>query len=360
LARNVIYIASTEELAGKSTIAIALALLARSLGHKVGYFKPIGLESSLSERREALDEDVKTVSTILNLKGEASLVSPLTLKKNDFLEDLGKHDLSEYASKIAVAYRRASESKDTMLIEGGSNLSVGSVLGCSVPKLAADFGARILLIARFKNDFVVDEILQAQEYCSRWGVPLLGVILNRFPQNTLERANHVIRPLLEKNGVRVLGVIAEDSALSALTVKDLHQVIGGRVLGGKDGMDKTFQTVLVGAMTPESAVKYFREAKDELVITGGDRTDIIFAALEAGIAALILTGNLYPNVKILPRADDLTVPIILVPYDTYTTLQLIQRIVGRIKASDRKRINRAKALVKEHVDWKTILTGSSA
>jgi len=119
------------------------------------------------------------------------------------------------------------------------------------------------------------------------------------------------------------------------------------------------EAVLIGAMTPESATRYFRKARNELVITGGDRTDIVFAALEAGASALILTGNLYPSVKIFPRADDLSVPIILVPYDTYTTLQQVQRIVGRIKPRDKRRIGRAEKLVRENVDWRQILSTAS-
>jgi len=70
---------------------------------------------------------------------------------------------------------------------------------------------------------------------------------------------------------------------------------------------------------------------------------------------LILTGNLYPSVKIFARADDLNVPVILVPHDTYTTLQMIQRIVGKIKPGDKTRIEMAKKLFEENVDWEQIL-----
>ncbi len=71
-----------------------------------------------------------------------------------------------------------------------------------------------------------------------------------------------------------------------------------------------------------------------------------------------LTGNLYPSVKIFPRADDLSIPVILVPYDTYTTLQQIQKVVGRIKPKDKKRIITARKLVKENVDWAKIIDGN--
>ena len=108
-------------------------------------------------------------------------------------------------------------------------------------------------------------------------------------------------------------------------------------------------------MTMESAMKYFRRAADKLVITGGDRTDIILAAMEAGASALILTGNLYPTIKILPRADDQGIPVIMVAHDTFTTLNLVQRTVGKIKAKHEKRISRARELFEQKVDWKKIL-----
>jgi len=360
LAKLGIYIASTEELSGKSVVTISLALIAKDLGKKVGYFKPIGMESALSVKEEIMDEDVDTMEKILGLEGETSLICPVVLRKGEFLEDFGKVDISKYADEIVASYRKASEGKDIILIEGPPSLSIGAFLDCSVPRLAADFNAKILLVARFKDDFVVDEVLQARDYCMKWGVSLFGVILNRIPLDKKKKAERVIKAFLENNGVKVLGLIPEDKVLSYLAVREIYEVIGGKILAGKDGMDRMIQTVLIGAMTPESATRYFRKAKNELIITGGDRTDIIFAALEAGTSALILTGNLYPSVKIFPRADDLAVPIILVPYDTYTTLQLIQRIVGRIKPKDNKRIAIAKKLVKENVDWKQILQYDSS
>lgn len=359
MAKRAIYIASTEELSGKSSITISLALIAKGLGKKVGYFKPIGSASTFSAKEGALDEDVVTIQKILRLETETSLICPIILGKDEFLEGFSKTDVSEIIDKIAASYKKASEGQDVMFIEGPPTLAIGSFLSCQVPKLAANFDAQVLLIVRFKDDFVVDDILQARDYCMKWNVPIFGVVFNRVPIGRIEKARELVKPLLERNGVKVLGVVPEDRELGALTIREIYDVVGGEVLAGKDGMDKIIQTVLIGAMTPESAMRYFRKAKNELIITGGDRTDIIFAGLEAGASALILTGNLYPSVKIIPRADDLSVPIILVPYDTHTTLQQVQGIVGRIKPADKKRIARAKRLVKENVDWRRIITGRS-
>jgi len=242
-----------------------------------------------------------------------------------------------------------------VLIEGASTLSSGAFLNCSVPQLAEKLDAEVLLVSKFKNDHTVNEILQVCDYALRWNVQISGVLINQVPESMMDRTEHVIKPILEDNDVKVLGIIPEDRMLGTLTVREIHEAVGGNVLAGKEGMDKLVETVLVGAMTPESAMRYFQKAKNELVITGGDRTDIVFAALEAGATAVILTGNLHPSIKIFPRADELAVPLILVPYDTYTTLQMVQSIVGRIKPNDQKRIERAKRLIEENTEWKQIL-----
>jgi len=350
-----VYIASTEEKTGKSVIAIGLALIARDLGKKVGYFKSIGVETS-EFKDGAVDEDVKTMMKLLDLKGDPKLYSPIILGRETFLDDFDTNKSSKYIGEILSAYEKASREKEVMLIEGATTLSSGAFLSCSVPSISSRLNADIILVSRFKKDHTVDDVLQAYDYASKYGANMLGVIINRVPSNMKERVENVIKPLLEKNGVRVLGMMPEDKLLSSIPVREIYEAIGGNLLAGEEGMDKMVETILVGAMSPESAMRYFQKAKNELVITGGDRTDIVFAALEAGARAIILTGNLYPSVKIFPRADELAIPLILVPYDTYTTLQILQGIVGKIRPEDQKRIDRAKEIVAESVDWKHILS----
>jgi len=353
--KKAIYVASTEEHAGKSIVTMALALIAEDLGKKVGYFKPIGVDSFGGLQEKILDEDTETMRSLLKLKGDARIYCPIILRKDIFLEDFTVQDYPKYVDEILSAYKEASKEKDTMLIEGAPALSSGAFIGCSVPNLASKLDAQIILVSRFRNDHVVDEIIQARDYISRWNINISKVIINRVPRGRVRRVEEIVKPILEDNGIEVAGIISEDPILSSLKVREIFEAVGGTILAGKEGLDNLVENVLVGAMTPESAMRYFQKAKNELVITGGDRTDIVFAALEAGATAVILTGNLYPSVKVFPRADDLEVPLILVPYDTYTTLRMVQGIVGKIKPTDLKRIDRAKRLIKENVEWKKIL-----
>ena len=109
-------------------------------------------------------------------------------------------------------------------------------------------------------------------------------------------------------------------------------------------------------MTSQSALTYFRGAARKAVITGGDRPEILFAALQTDTSVLILTGNLYPDVRVLAKAEELEVPVLLVPYDTFTTITELASITGRINTADAKKIDLAKKMVNDHVEWKSILS----
>ncbi|MEM4649759.1 MAG: hypothetical protein QXP78_03735, partial [Candidatus Bathyarchaeia archaeon] len=60
-------------------------------------------------------------------------------------------------------------------------------------------------------------------------------------------------------------------------------------------------------------------------------------------------------IKVFPKADELKIPLILVPYDTFTTIQLLQKIIGKVKLIDEERIKIAKQIFEENVKWKRIL-----
>jgi BioD-like phosphotransacetylase family protein len=349
-----IFVASTKEQSGKSFMILGLGTIAKDFGKKVSFFKPFSSISSNKLEKDLIDNDINMMKHFFQLNEDIKIISPFNINKQDILNISGKN--SEITKKICESYKKVANDNDILFIESSFSLSTGSFINCSVPELAAKFNSKVLLVERFRDDLIIDRIFQAKEYCMKLGISLLGVILNRVPKNKLERAKRVIKPFLEKKGIKILGVVDEDSKIGLLTVNSVHSIIGGTVLAGKKGMNNEIKTYLVGAMTPESAIEYFRKAKNELIITGGDRTEIILSALEAGTSALVLTGNLYPNVKIFPRADELNVPLILVPYDTYTTLQLINNIVRRVNPIDKEGIKKIEKKVREKVDWKQIIT----
>jgi len=134
-------------------------------------------------------------------------------------------------------------------------------------------------------------------------------------------------------------------------------VLGGEILTGNIALDRPVEDIIIGAMTIESALGYLRRSPNKAFITGGDRADLALAALETSMSALILTGGLYPDVKILSRATEKGVPVILVHYDTYTTIEKLAQVTRHILPGDNKAINAARDNIDAHVNLQDIIGG---
>lgn len=349
-----VYVCSTTSFSGKSALCLGLALKFREEGYKVGYFKPLGWEMTRGPKGVPLDEDAQLMKGLLELDLPIDTVVPVMFN-SQFLEESSKETPNFYEKKIFDAYEEASEGMDLMILEGPHTLGTGASVGIDPVAIAERLETRFLLVSRMENDAAVDQMLKEYEYIKAAGADLLGGVLNYVPKLMMERVKRFAIPILEKRGIKVLGIMPENIPLRAPTVREIHEVLGGAILACEYKSDNLVEDFLVGAMTPESALQHFRRSVNKAVITGGDRSDIQLAALQTSTSVLILTGNLQPDVRVLARAEELGVPILLVPYDTYTTVMKIATVSGRIKLTDTKKIDLAKKSVEEHVDWRGIL-----
>ena len=83
-------------------------------------------------------------------------------------------------------------------------------------------------------------------------------------------------------GLKLLGVVPQQEILSAPTMAQIKDQLNGELINGEYLYENIFQ-VVVGAMTANHALNYFK--KGTLLITPGDRQDIILASLSAGIVS---------------------------------------------------------------------------
>ena len=354
MSKQNLYMCSAASFSGKSAMCLGLALKFKERGYKVGYFKPVGWEMSRGPTGEKIDEDAQLMESVLGLNLPMDVVCPVILGSR-FLEESARVDPKVYEKRIVEAYERASKGVDLMLIEGPYSFGVGASIGLDPMDLAKKLGSTLVLVSCLERDTAVGQIIWMKKAIEASGGSLFGVILNCIPKTDIERVKAFGVDILRKNGIQVLGIVPESIALRAPTVKELCDSTKCTILAGEKNLDNPVEDFLVGAMTPESALSYFRRSLRKAVITGGDRTDIQLAALTTDVSALILTGNYYPDVRVLSKADELGVPVLLVPGDTYSTVREIATLTGRIKPNDKKKIQLAKQIVEEHVDWQRIL-----
>jgi len=332
-------ISSTDAFSGKSSLIIALGKILQERGYRVGYFKPFGIGKYVG--RELVEEDVSSIVSILKVDDSLETICPVVIDR-PYLEFEMK--VEGIKKRILEAYQRVREGKDVVLVEGALSYEVGKFVGLSDDEIARELNLNVVMVAKF-DEFVLDKIAMAKQV---FGDRLKQVVLN-FVSGYMGRYIKYISEKLESIGVELAGAIPKDLFLSGTFLSEIVEVLNGRYLV-EPKEDVVIEQVLVGAMTAQSALEHFRRCKNCAVITGGDRSDIIVTALEVpNIKCLILTGNLEPPSVVLGIARSRGIPIVLVPYDTLTTVSLVNRVTGKGKMKGRK-VERIVEIVKEHVN----------
>ena len=132
------------------------------------------------------------------------------------------------------------------------------------------------------------------------------------------------------------------------------RLLDGRLLCGEDKLDEIVEKYSIGAMTAEAALRHFSKIRNKAVITGGDRSDIVLAALDTPTKCLVLTGNLHPNDVIISRAQQAGVPIVLVPGDTLQTVEKFENMMGRLSIREKSKLEYATQIMDKHIDYEML------
>jgi len=320
-----LYFVSNEAYSGKSSFCIALGKILSSDGLKIGYMKPLG---TLPSRYQGMtiDEDSQYIKEVLQLEDELEDISPIILTQNYYREGLRNGDFSkDFLNMIEKSYKTIKKDKDIVLMEGAKSIEHGSFIGVSAKDICTRLKAKTILILRYSKD-IADYVLLAKYFLKE---SFGGLIINWVPSNQSDYLGEILLPFFKKNSIEVFGSIFSDKTLLSVTIKELAEFLEGKILSAKEKTDTLIASFMIGAMSEEQALSFFKQQTDKAVITGGDRPDLQLAALETSTKCLILTGNFQPSTIVLSRADELKVPMILVKYDTLTTVSKLNEILGR-------------------------------
>ncbi|MBU9712936.1 CBS domain-containing protein [Evansella tamaricis] len=111
--------------------------------------------------------------------------------------------------------------------------------------------------------------------------------------------------------------------IEQLTYAEVINIVDGQVLGGRNGLYKTLNKFVIGAMKADAMMRYV-EAGNLLIV--GNREQVHKLALEEGSAVLI-TGGFDTSDDVKQLADELDLPIISTSYDTFTVATMINRAI---------------------------------
>ncbi len=342
-----LYVMSMESFAGKTVFCLGLARKLAGDGLSVGYIRPL---TEAAKQIESANTCAAIMKRSIGLVESMDVLNPVMID-GETLDWILSDRPVDYTRKVSDAFKVASAGKDIMVVEGVSGLSEGYMVGLDARTTADLLNANCLLLIRPKDEMIADTILSAKNWLRD---RMLGVVFNAVPRGMVEFVTESLTPYLSRKGIKVYAVIPEDRMLMAVTVQDLVDRVGGRVISGSDHMDTLVENVMVGAMSAENALSYFRRKPHKVVITGGDRPDIQLAALETSTGCLILTGNINPSPIILGRAEELGVPVVIAQQDTLTTAGLVEQAFTEVQFHEEQKIKRYERLLEAHFHYEEL------
>ncbi len=337
-----IYIATIEANSGKSILTLGLMRLLLGRMARVGYFRPI-INDYPEGRR---DNHIETILTHFNLpmayeEAYACTRSEVVLKNSRNQED-------EVLDTIIEKYKQLESRFDFVLVEGTDFMGEGSIIEWDINVLMAkNLGIPTIIVSsgvgKSLDEFVNALALACDSFKDN-GVEVLMVTANKIrPENR----DLVLRSLNAELPESVLkACIPLNPVLGNPSVREIVAALEGKLLFGERYLEKQVASYAVGAMQLRNYLTHLEE--DTLVITPGDRADIILGALQANISAnypaisgICLTGGLLPEESIIKLIEGLSeiVPIFSVQEGTFSATNRIGAIQSRIYAGNALKIN---------------------
>jgi BioD-like phosphotransacetylase family protein len=340
-------ITSTRTAAGKTTVGLGIGL---NTNLKLGYFKPFGDHLVYSKKCLA-DLDCIVYNEWLGLE---SSEEERCLGFDP--EKITSHWIPEEISGVLKKmHDKTAEGKDMVFIETGCNFSYGGMMRLDSISIAKTLGADMLLVADGNVDLIIDKAL-AVSRCMENNARLTGVVINKCEDNQRTRLEEEGIQVLQKAGIDVLGILPRQPLLERIDIDQIINKLNAKLVAGTEGEKKPVDTVLVGALSADQAMKAPEFHQDnKLIITGGDRVDLIFASLDEETSGIILTNNILPHPKVMAKADEINLPILSVPMDTYTTAKAVHKMIADIDPSDTDKKELIKDMVAKEVNLKAIL-----
>ena len=353
-----IYIMSSEPQSGKTIAALGIMEALAGRVHRLSVFRPLVREGDDHDRLINLVASRYSLqNTYEDMYGTtyAHARELLTAGKQEDLyrEILEKFRVLESSSDIVICigtdYRSVSAS-----LEFDFNIEVANNLGTPIipvikaykraPSLIADM-AKVLFNA-LKNK----------------SVEILSIVINRVQPDEKESVlTALTRAFPEGISIHVL---PENPLLDTVSVREIADTLKAEMISGDpEWLDGEAKHIKIAAMELPHFLDHIEDGS--LVITPGDRSDIILGSLTADmsrsyprIAGLLLTGGIPPAHqvrKLLDGLDVAPVPVLSVQTDTFTTAMNVNAVEPSIVHGNTRKIAAVLGMVESSVDLPALL-----
>jgi len=204
-----LFVTATDTGVGKTVVAALLGLIYQEAGLRPAYFKPVETAAA-KEGAELLSRDASFVAGLLELQDEPQkMLCPYA-----FELPVSPHLAASLAKKqvklenICECYRYFERRYHAVIVEGAGGLLVPVSPTAVIADIARELGLPLLIVAR-PGLSTINHTLLTIAAALRADLPVIGVVLNRYPENPdlVEKDNP--KAIADFSGVPVLATVPE-------------------------------------------------------------------------------------------------------------------------------------------------------
>ncbi|MGI4820600.1 MAG: phosphate acetyltransferase [Janthinobacterium lividum] len=352
-----VFIATAEPYSGKSLVALGLVNMLLGQARKVGYFKPIIDYDPATQG----DPHIDTVTSYFKLPSPYSGTYAYTRTEALRLMEAGVQ--GELIDTIIRKFKEWENNYDFTVVEGSDFVGAGTAFEFDANvSIAKNLGVPVIMVvsgAGKSTAQVINAVLTQVHGFEAREVPVVLAVVNRVAPAQVDDVRELLRSQLSAD--MLFAVIPDDPNLLHPTMREIHAGLGGKLLFGEAGLNGQVDNYVIGAMQVPNFLNYLRE--NVLIVTPGDRGDIIVCALQANLSAsyprvagIVLTAGSEPDEPIRRLLEGLpsVVPILVVPTGTFETTTRVAAIKSRITPENPKKIQLAISTFERYVDVKAL------
>ncbi len=348
-----LYIAGLEPGSGKAITLLGFMEQLSGRLKGVSVFRPVIFEESGPDRLISL------VTDLYGIPFPAADLYGVTIgAAREFLA-AGRYD--ELYSRILERYKALESRSDFVLCVGTDYTSVSTALEFDFNvDMARNLGSPLVpIINGLGKDpgSIVNAARALVESLAARKCDILALIVNRIDPNGRESLLSGMKRGLP--GAPPVYVLPEERLLERPTVREIAHSLGAQLTSGDDAwLDGDVNDIKIAAMELPNFLDHLEDG--DLVITPGDRADIILGTLAADrsvryprVAGLVLTGNLKPAPQVQRLVEGLTaspVPVLCVNTDTFTTAMNVNSVRPYLSAENKRKIAAALGIFESSVD----------
>jgi len=339
-----VFIASTEPHSGKSIVSIGLVNMLLGKAQKIGYYKPIISHNQLEDK----DNHIHTILNYFDLPMTFNDTFAFTWQQA--MQQMETESQGEMIDTIIRKFKYLENKYDFTIVEGSDYLGEGSAFEFEINvQIAKNLRAPAIIVVSGEGKStaqVVNGALTAIHNFEAREIKVLALVANKVNADSAKDIEDLLKQQLSSE--ILLAVIPEDKGLQSPTMKEIYQKLNGKLLFGEEYLGNQADNFVTGAMQVPNFLNYIRE--NVVIITPGDRGDIIISALQANlstsypkVAGIILTAGYEPEEPITRLINGLQtiVPIIAVETGTFQTSNEVGAIRSKITSDNTRKIQLA-------------------